>query len=105
MATNNHNEDIRLQAEHVVTVSKALRDAPKSADFTSDDFPFGLFAELLTQIKLRDGWLQPAEQSMRRRRRLKRSPSTPQRELANVKNIITEIDHLADNVGTLLEGA
>ena len=59
MATIDHNECIRLQAERVVRAYKALRDSPSSASFTSDDFPVGLFAELVQQIKLLDGWLEP----------------------------------------------
>ena len=59
MATNDHSEGIRLQSERVVRAYKALRDSPSSANFTSDDFPVGLFAELVQQIKLLEGWLEP----------------------------------------------
>ena len=57
-----HSEGIKLQAERVVRAYKTLRDAPKNSDFKSDDFPVGLFAELVTQIKAFDGWLQPADE-------------------------------------------
>ena len=59
MATFDHNECIRLQSERVVRAYKALRDSPNSATFTNDDFPVGLFADLVQQIKLLEGWLLP----------------------------------------------
>lgn len=61
MATQDHNEGIRLQAERVVTAYKELRADANSANFQSGDFPVGLFAELIQQIKLLEGWLAPAE--------------------------------------------
>ena len=62
MATVSVNsEGIRLQAERVVRAYNTLRQAPKNSEFTSDDFPVGLFAELFTQIKSLDIWLQPVE--------------------------------------------
>ena len=59
MATTDDNRGVRLQAERVVRAYHELRAAPKNADFKSDDFPVGLFAELVQQIKQLDGWLQP----------------------------------------------
>jgi hypothetical protein len=62
MATVSVNsEGIRLQAERVVSAYHALRAAPKNSDFTSADFPVGLFAELVRQIKALAGWLEPAD--------------------------------------------
>jgi hypothetical protein len=57
-----HSEGIRLQAERVVRAYKELREAPKNADFKSDDFPVGLFADLVQQIKVLDGWLEPSDE-------------------------------------------
>jgi hypothetical protein len=57
------SEGIHQQALRVVRAYNALREAPKNTEFNSDDFPFGLFAERLQQIKLLDGWLEPAVES------------------------------------------
>lgn len=54
-------ECIKLQAERVVRAYNDLRTTAHSADFKNDDFPVGRFAELVQQIKLLDGWLQPVE--------------------------------------------
>ena len=62
MATNSvHSDNIRLQAERVCRGYKTLRATAHSADFTSDEFPVGLFAELFQQHKQLEHWLQPAE--------------------------------------------
>lgn len=65
MATETvHLDGIRLQAERVVRAYKELRADTKSADFKSDDWPVGLFAELMQQIKLLDGWLEPVAEDV-----------------------------------------
>ena len=55
------SECIRLQAERVCRAYRTLRGSAHSADFTSAEFPVGLFAELFQQIKSLDIWLQPVE--------------------------------------------
>jgi hypothetical protein len=60
MATTDHSECIRLQAVRVVRAYHDLRNTAHSADFKSDDFPVGLFAELVQNIKQLDGWLESA---------------------------------------------
>jgi len=60
MANSNvHSEGVRLQADRVVSAYRELRNTAHSADFTSDDFPVGKFAELFQQIKALAGWLEP----------------------------------------------
>jgi hypothetical protein len=60
MATiQDHNEGIRLQAERVVRAYQELRDSAASVPTMEKDWPVGLFAELVQQIKLLDGWLKP----------------------------------------------
>ena len=62
MATDSvHPEGIRLQAERVCRAYRTLRASAHSADFTSAEFPVGLFAELFQQIKQLDVWLEPSE--------------------------------------------
>jgi hypothetical protein len=56
-------ECIRMQAERVCRAYKALREAPKSAEFQSDDFPVGHFATLVTEIRRLDGWLEPTDET------------------------------------------
>ncbi len=88
------SEGIRLQAERVVRAYRTLRASAHSADFTSAEFPVGLFAEIVQQIKLLDGWLQPVEQPTADDVAQPFSEYA-ESELANIKGIITEIDHLA----------
>jgi len=56
-----HLDGIRLQAERVVRAYHELRADAHSANFQSGDFPVGLFAALVEQIKLLEGWLEPSE--------------------------------------------
>jgi hypothetical protein len=58
-----HLDGIRLQAKRVVRAYRELRDDTASANFKSDAWPVGLFAELVQQIKLLEGWLEPAEKA------------------------------------------
>lgn len=51
-------EGLRLQAERVVKAYNELRADARSADFKSDDLPVGKFAELFTEVKRLDGWLE-----------------------------------------------
>ena len=59
MTTHDHSEGIRLQAERVVRAYKEMRDTTNSANLKSDDSPVGLFAELMQQIRMLEGWLEP----------------------------------------------
>jgi hypothetical protein len=58
LRADDRTQGVRLQAERVVRAYHELREAPKNSDFKSDDFPVGLFAELVTEIKRLDGWLE-----------------------------------------------
>jgi hypothetical protein len=50
MATDSvHSQGIRLQAERVVRAYRELRSTAHSATFTSDEFPVGQFAELVSK--------------------------------------------------------
>jgi hypothetical protein len=88
---SNRNEGIREQAKRVVLAYHELRADAASADFKSDQFPVGLFGELIQQIRLLEQWLlkvpaEPAPQSF---------AEHAENQLSNVKSILCEIDHLA----------
>jgi len=56
-----HSDGIRLQAERVVRKYKELRAATGSSFEPNPEFPVGLFAELVTQIRQLERWLPPVE--------------------------------------------
>jgi hypothetical protein len=86
-------ECIKLQSERVVRAYNELRGAAHSADFKSDEFPVGRFAELVTEIKRLEGWLEPVADESDDEAETVCERAT--RELTNVRKIIVEIDHLA----------
>jgi hypothetical protein len=88
-------ECIRLQADRVVRAYRTLRASAHSADFTSDDFPVGLFAELFQQIKQLDGWLDTPPSDPEPDSVAETDSEHIERELTNVREIVDQIEHLA----------